>query len=270
MTTAAADRTNETALRRGLAALASSWTDARGVERACYVVGAALLVAGVFHLGVFAVSGGPWEGPVSWRKPATFGLSFGLTLITITWVTSYLRVGPRTRTILLAVFAADCVVEVGGTTLQAWRHVPSHFNTETTVNRSVSLMLAVGGAVLVTVLVTFAAHALRTDPDQPPSMRLAIRAGFVTLLIGLASGAAMIARGVTLVNTGHQRLAYQLGGFLKPVHGISLHGILVLPALAWLLTRTSWTEHRRTRIVALAATCYGIAIAGALLLSLTT
>jgi hypothetical protein len=244
------------------------WHATRPVERACYVIGCVLILAGVFHLGVFAVRGGPWAGPVSWRKPTTFGLSFGLTLITVAWVTSYLRLADRLRTVLLLVFAADCVVEVGGITVQAWRRVPSHFNMSSAANRSVSMMLAVGGGILVATLTVFAVAALRGDPGQPPSMRLALRAGFVTLLIGLASGVAMIARGVTLVNTGHQQLAYQLGGFLKPVHAVSLHGVLVLPAVAWLLARTRWPESRRVRAVGLAAAAYAVAIAAALALSL--
>jgi len=66
-----------------------AWTQARPIERVCYWLGAILAVAGLFHLVVFAVDGGPWYGPVSWRKPVTFGLSFGLTLITVAWVASY-------------------------------------------------------------------------------------------------------------------------------------------------------------------------------------
>jgi hypothetical protein len=264
MTTATSRRAGAPARRR----LALAWASTRGAERACYLVGAALVLAGAFHLGVFAVRGGPWTGPVSWRKPITFGLSFGLTLITVAWVTSYLRMGARTRAVLLGVFAADCVAEVGGITLQAWRRVPSHFNMTSAANRSVSMSLAVGGGILLAVLVAFAVPALRGDPDLPPSMRLALRAGFVTMFIGLASGAAMIARGVTLVNTGHQELAYQLGGFLKPVHAVSLHGILVLPAVGWLLGRAGWTERRRLRGVWLAVGGYAAAIAVALIVSL--
>jgi hypothetical protein len=268
VTTQTADDARGTSLRQRLTDLASSWTATRTIERIGYLVGAMLLLAGVFHLGVFAIAGGPWEGPVSWRKPATFGLSFGLTLISVTWVTSYLRIGSRARAVLLGVFAADCVAEVGGITLQAWRHVPSHFNMQTPTNTSVSMMLAVGGGVLIAVLVTFAVYAFRGNLDLPASMQLALRAGFVTMLIALASGAAMIARGVTLVNTGHQQLAYQVGGFLKPVHAVSLHGVLVLPALAWLLARTGWSESRRTRTVAVAAGCYAVVIVGALIVSL--
>jgi len=121
----------------------------------------------------------------------------------------------------------------------------------------------------VVVLVLLARPAYRREPGPAPSLRLALRTGFATLFIGLASGAAMIARGVTAVNSGQQQLAYQVGGFLKPVHAVSLHGILVLPAIAWLLARTRWDEARRTRVVALAAVGYGLAIAVALVWSLT-
>ena len=79
------------------AALRGIWSDGRRVERACYAVGGLLMLSGLVHLLVFAVDGGPWTGPVSWRKPVTFGLSFGLTLITIAWVSSSLDLGDRAR-----------------------------------------------------------------------------------------------------------------------------------------------------------------------------
>ena len=242
----------------------------RRIERICLLVGIALILAGCFHLVVFLIDGGPWEGPVSWRKPATFGLSFGLTLLTVAWVTSYLRIGDRARIVLLGVFAADCVVEVAGITVQAWRGVPSHFNMETPVNQAIAMTLAAGGAILIVVLVAFSVYAFRGDPAQSPSMRLALRTGFATMLIALASGAGMIARGVTLVNTGQQQLAYQVGGFLKPLHGVSLHGLLVLPAVAWLVARTGWSEAARTRAVAVAAGGYGVAMVVALIISVTS
>jgi hypothetical protein len=73
----------------------------RPVERACYLIGAVLVISGLFHLGVFAFGDRSWYGPLSWRKPATFGLSFGITLISITWVSSYLRLAERTRAWIL-------------------------------------------------------------------------------------------------------------------------------------------------------------------------
>ncbi|MGW5103021.1 hypothetical protein [Streptomyces sp. NPDC004100] len=235
----------------------------RAVERLCHVTGLLLVLSGLVHLVVFAVDGGPWDGPVSWRKPVTFGLSFGVTLMAVAWVTSYVRLGARTRVVLLGVFAADCVVEVGGITLQAWRRVPSHLNMETPFDTGVSMMLAVGGGVLVVVLGVFAVASFRRRPGGPAGMALAVRSGFAILLVALASGAAMIARGVVHTRTGHQEAAYHSTAPLKPLHGVSLHAVLVLPVLAWLLSRTTASARTRWRIVAAATGCYVAAVAGA-------
>ncbi|MER6259995.1 hypothetical protein ABT203_10440 [Streptomyces sp900105245] len=235
----------------------------RTVDRVCHVTGLLLVLAGLVHLVVFAVDGGPWDGPVSWRKPVTFGLSFGVTLIAITWVTSYLRTGERLRTVLLLVLAADCVVEVGGITFQAWRRVPSHLNMESPLNTAVSMTLAVGGGALVAVLTVFAVASFRHRPTGPAGMPLAVRSGFALLLVALASGAAMIARGVVLTRTGRQEAAYHSTAPLKPLHGVSLHAVLVLPLLARLLARTPGDERTRERIVAAATGCYATAVAAA-------
>jgi hypothetical protein len=258
-----------TSWRAAAVALWSFWTEGRRVERVCYLIGGALFASGLFHLAVFAIDGGPWEGPVSWRKPTTFGLSFGLTLITIAWVTSFLRLGRRARTALLSVFAAACVAETAMIAVQAWRHVPSHFDMETPLNTVISMLLAVGGGVLIAVLVTLTVRAYGDNPGVPASTRLALRAGFTTLLIALASGAIMIARGVVLVRTGHQQAAYAAGGFLKPVHAVTMHGILVLPGLAWLLSLTQTSESRRIRVIAWSTTVYAVAIAVVIALSVT-
>ncbi|GAA1945030.1 hypothetical protein GCM10009837_83910 [Streptomyces durmitorensis] len=221
-----------------------------------------LILSGLAHLLVFAVDGGPWEGPASWRKPVTFGLSFGLTLIAVAWVTSYLRMGARTRAALLVPFAADCVLEVGGIALQAWRRVPSHLNMESGVDSAVSMSLAVGGGILVVLLSAFAVASFRHRPTGPTGMPLALRSGFAILLVALASGAAMIARGVFLPRSGHQESAYRSTAALKPPHGVSLHAVLVLPAPAWLLSRTSWGERTRQRVMTAAVGCYAVAVLG--------
>ncbi len=219
------------------------------VDRWCYAVGAVLVVSGLVHLGVAAIYPRPWTGPLSWRKPVTFGLSFGIVLATVVWVTSYLRISARLRSVLLAVFAVDCVVEVAGITVQAWRDVPSHLNTSTTGNALVAFSLAAGGGILLVVLGTFAVTALRGRVTGPPSMRVAIRAGFALLVAGLLAGAAMIVRGELLIRSGDTEAAYHHAGFLKLFHGVALHALLVLPVIAWLLSRTSLTEARRTAIV---------------------
>jgi hypothetical protein len=78
----------------------------------------------------------------------------------------------------------------------------------------------------------------------------------------------MIARGEVLVRTGHVHEAYDTAGSLKWVHGVTLHAILVLPAIAVLLAARNWPVQRRTRAVTIAIAVYSAATVAALVVSL--
>jgi hypothetical protein len=244
------------ALRLMAASLPSFWSRGTMAERIAYVVGGLLIVSGLAHLSVLIASGGPWSGPVSLRKPATFGLSFGLTLITIAWVSAFLALGSRSRTVLLGIFSSACVIETMLVTLQAWRGVPSHFNVETTFDAIVARALAAGGLTLVVITVSLTVVAFRTNATVPRSLLTAIRVGFIALLGAQAVGAAMIARGMKLVVNGNPHAAYTSGGLLKPAHAVMMHGILILPAIAWMLSFVGWSERRRLEVVLLAIAGY--------------
>jgi hypothetical protein len=228
-------------------ALRRIWVDGRRVERVAYVVGLVLFVSGLVHVGILLVTGWTWIGPVSLRKAATFGLSFGLTLPSVAWATSYLRLPGRG--LVLGLFIATCVVETVLISMQAWRGVPSHFNFATPFDTAVSTTLALGGGVIVLVGVVCTLAAFAGAGGLAPSMALAVRTGLVVLLVAFATGAAMVARGVVEARGGQAQLAYDTAGSLKPLHAVAMHVVLVLPALAWLLAHTSWPEARRLRLV---------------------
>ena len=244
-------------------ALRRSWVEGQRVDRIAYVVSAVLFTSGLIHLIMLVISGGTWIGPLSMRKPTTFGLSFGLTLASVTWATAFLRLPNRTRTVVLGAFTVTCLVEVTLITTQYWRGVPSHFNFETGVDSMITGVLAAGGAVIVATVLVWTIAAFRAVADARPSMKLALRFGFVTLLVAMGLGAAMIAMGTTAVRGGNPQLAYTTAGALKPAHFVAMHAILVIPGMAWLLTFTRWPEETRLRIVQLG-------VAGYLLLTAVT
>ena len=235
------------------------------VERAAYWIGGLLILSGVIHLAVLAASGGTWEGPLSLRKPATFGLSFGLTLINVTFIASFVRLKNRSRTLLLGAFAAACVLETFLVSLQAWRGVPSHFNVETPFDAAVARTLAIGGSALVAIIVTLTVAIFRHGIGAPPPLRLAIRAGFAALVAAQLAGGVMIASGMRLVFAGDPQRAYATGGWLKGVHAVLMHGILVLPLLAWLIAKTPWDERRQIRGIRAGIAVYALVVAAALL-----
>ena len=249
-------------VRRILISLRSFWTNARPVDRLGYCVGALLLASGLVHFAILIATGGTWQGSRSLRKPATFGLSFGLTLITIVWVASFIRLGRAVRIVLLGVFTLACVLETALISLQAWRGVPSHFNVETPFDAGVAGFLAGGGITLVLVILALTIAAFRANPRVPVSLTLAVRIGLLTLCGSLTVGALMIAKGMTLARGGNPGAAYATGGALKPTHGALMHGVLLLPLFAWLLTFTGWSERRRLVAVSIASCAYvGIAAA---------
>jgi hypothetical protein len=244
-------------------ALMSFWSRGGHTDRGAYMVGALLLVSGLIHLAVVVISGAPWAGPLSLRKPTTFGLSFGLTLISITWVASFLRLSERARAVLLGAFTVACGLETVLVTLQAWRGAPSHFNLETPFDAMVARTLAAGGFTLAAVVVVMTVAAFRTNPTVPISLRIAIQIGFVALAGAMFVGAIMIVKGMRLVLAGDPSSAYRLGGFLTPTHAALMCGIFVLPTLAWLLSFAGWSERRRLAVVLVVSVSY-IVLAGAI------
>ncbi|HEY7592326.1 MAG TPA: hypothetical protein VH969_04170 [Actinophytocola sp.] len=244
-----------TAIRAMGRSLGRSWAEGTRMEHIAFVVGGVLFASGLAHVVYLLATGASWVGPVSLRKAATFGLSFGLTLATVTWATHFVRQNPVMRRVLLGGFTLACVLETFLVSLQAWRGVPSHFNFQTPFDAAVAGMLAFGGLLIVVLVLAFTLSAFRGVGQNSPSMRLALRYGFVVLAAAMGIGAAMIAVGVPLSRADPQA-AFDTGGFLKPAHAVTMHAILVLPGLAWLLTFTSWAESVRMRIVRLGIAGY--------------
>jgi hypothetical protein len=120
--------------------------------------------------------------------------------------------------------------------------------------------LAIGGFLLVVLITTFTIASFRANAVVPVSMMVAIRAGFAALFASQLIGALMIARGMTLVIRGNAHAAYATGGMLKPTHAVLMHGILVLPLIAWIASCADWKESRRLRVVLLAAFGYAMVV----------
>jgi hypothetical protein len=240
------------------ASLLGYWRQARPWQRLGYLVGAALILVGIAHALAWLVVGGAWAGPVSFRKPTTFGISFGLTTVTLAWVAGQLRISDRTGWLLLVPLAVADTSEVVWVSLQRWRGVAAHFNDDTTLDELLFVFMggvAVAVAAMVILVVTVLAF---TSMRASPSMALAIRAGLLILLVAQAVGGWMIQHGLGLAEQGATDglTTFGAAGVMKVPHAVAIHGIQVLPALAWLLSFAALTEQRRLALVRVAVGGY--------------
>ena len=226
------------------------FTPAASYQRLGYACAALLVLSGLFHLGVYAVDGGPWQGPVSWRKPVVFGLSFGITLATNTWFATFLRPGRVLGWLLVGLYSLASLTEVFLISMQRWRGVPSHFNDSTTFDATVFSWMGMMVTVIAALTVVVAVWSW-VRIDAPPSLALAIRLGLLLVLVSNGVGMQMIAEGG---NT------FGAAGALKVPHAVTLHAVQVLPALALVLLAGRSTEMRRVRVVELGAAGYVVLI----------
>jgi hypothetical protein len=241
------------------ASLLGYWQQARPWQRLGYLVGGALILVGLGHLLAWLVVGGAWAGPVSFRKPTTFGISFGLTTITMAWVAGQLRISDRTGWLLLVPLALADTSEVVWVSLQRWRGVAAHFNDDTALDNL--LFVVMGGvavAVAATMILVVTVLSFTAAMRASPSMALAIRAGLLILLVAQVVGGWMIQHGLALAEQGATDglTTFGAAGVMKVPHAVSIHGIQVLPALAWLLSFTALPEPRRVGLVRVAVLGY--------------
>jgi hypothetical protein len=240
------------------ASLAREWRQARPAQRFVSLAGGTLILVGLAHLTAWLVLGGAWQGPVSFRKPTTFGLSFGLTTITLAWLTGHLRITERTRWLLLGPLAVADSSEVAWVAVQRWRGVASHFNFATTLDTRLFLTGAAAITVTVTVIVALAVLSF-TRLRAAPSMAVAVRTGLLLLVVAQGVGGWMIGHGVGPASDGVTTGLTTVGaaGVMKVPHAVAMHAIQVLPGLAWLLGFAALPERRRAGLVWAATVGYG-------------
>ena len=227
------------------------WRD--GPARPLAVVGLLLIASGIAHVAVWAVVGGPWEGPVTWRKPILFGISGGLTSLSLGW--AFARLARRRGDAVLAwATAVSLLVEVALIDVQRWRGVASHFNRTTPLDSA--LYDFMGGLILFVTLVCLdltVRWLWRPPIDMPADMVLAARVGFVLLAVSCLLGIWASVHGDVRSQAGLPPETFGAAGVVKFPHGAVIHAVQWLPALAWAAHRAGIAVRRRLQMVGTAA-----------------
>lgn len=186
-----------------------------------------------------------------WIKPAKFGFSVGLYLWSIAWFLPSLRIGrgPASAigwTIAVLMFFENLLIFT-----QAIRGTRSHFNFDTPVDGTIFGWMGILVLLNTVMLVVLTALFVFRAADGPRPWIWSIRIGLFILLLGSGVGGYMISNG------GHSVGAADGGpglpvvhwnanaGDLRVAHLIGLHGIQVLPFVAFLLGRSRLSTRRQ-------------------------
>lgn len=237
----------------------------------------ALTAAVLLHLAIVPllvialfVDGRIISGVNGWIKPLKFALSGAIYGATFLWLLTFVRGQTRLAQMIAAITGAALMVETVLITMQVMRNTVSHFNIATPFDGIVfSIMglfimsLAVANFILAVVLgfqrlpdpivawgirwgliislAGMASGVLMTSGNFPPSSLAAMQAGEAPTLVGAHSVG---------VNDGGPGLPFlgwsTVGGDLRVGHFVGLHGLQMLPFVAFLLTRR-WATQRFTQ-----------------------
>lgn len=205
-----------------------------------------LLGSGILHLVWMAFTGADWDGPLSLRKPALFGVSAGLTVWSIAWVLTKLH-PHRLDPWIACAMAGGLLLEVGLITLQQWRGVASHFNRSTTFDASIEAIM-LGLILLVTTGIIWLTLRSLGLPPMDGSTAIALRGGLWLLTLSCGLGMMITILGELNLAAGKLPEVWGPAGVLKYPHGAALHAIQTLPILAWLLhvlrvSNAAWLVH---------------------------
>ena len=226
----------------------------------CRWAGWLLVASGAVYAAILGVQGGEWSGPLSLRKPLLFGLSTGVTALSLAWVGRGLAPLPGDG-LLFRGLAVALVLEVGLIDLQQARGVPSHFNRESWLvsGAMTGLILAATFAILYITGRALLRLDFRSD------YRRAARAGLALLVLGCGLGVLATVVGESRVDAGLPPERIGEAGVLKFPHGVPLHALQILPLLVWGLEQLGVGLRARRRAVGcvavsvLLATLYALA-----------
>jgi hypothetical protein len=210
-------------------------------------------VAGIF-LDPRIITGMP-----AWLKPAKFGISTTIYLITIAWLYRYLDVWRGYLRVAAWIVSIVFIYEIAVIDVQAARGVISHFNNASALDRG--LWFSMGAAISVMWMASVGIlFALCKQKFENPAWGWALRLGMLITVIGSGAGGIMgppthdqmqaLKAHETVPALGAHTVGAPDGGpgipgvgwstehgDLRIPHFLGMHAIQIIPMFAWLFAR---------------------------------
>jgi hypothetical protein len=208
-------------------------------------------------------------GAPAWLKPAKFALSTMIAAWSFAFCIASTRIWPRVTRALDIVLAGALAIEIGLIDMQAARGTTSHFNIATPFDGAVFAVMGVS-ILCIWLAMLMLTVVLFRQPYASPAWGWSLRLGMVLALIGTGSGGLMTVPNSQQLAAAHVsgRLpiagAHTVGapdggpglpvtgwsadhGDLRVAHFLGMHGLQVLPVLAWWIARRRPVADERTQ-----------------------
>jgi hypothetical protein len=198
-------------------------------------------------------------GAPAWLKPAKFALSTMIAAWSFAFCIASTRIWPKVTRALDIALAAGLAIEIALIDMQAARGTTSHFNVSTSLDSAVWEVMGVSILCIWLGMLSLTIVLFR-QPYASSAWGWSLRLGMVLALIGTGSGGLM-----TLPNSQQLAEAHASGrlptigahtvgapdggpglpvtgwsadhGDLRVAHFLGMHGLQVLPLLAWWIGR---------------------------------
>jgi hypothetical protein len=227
-------------------------------------------------------------GAPAWLKPAKFALSTMIAAWSFAFCIASTRIWPRVTRGLDIALAGGLGIEIALIDMQAARGTASHFNVATPLDGAVWAVMGVS-IVCIWLAMLLLTVVLFRQRYASPSWGWSLRLGMVLALIGTGSGGLMTVPNSQQLAEAHVngRLptvgAHTVGapdggpglpvtgwsadhGDLRVAHFLGMHGLQVLPLLAWWIGRHRFAgDDRNLRSFIFAAAASYLALFGLIL-----
>ena len=236
-------------------------------NRTLCVVTVANFALAVVFTALMALDGRTLLGRNVWTKPWKFATSIAIFTATMAWILPSLSLSDRAERAVTATIGGAMTIEIVLISIQAARGVRSHFNTSSSVDSTIFMIMGIT-ITLSSVAVAYALwRVVRNPPPLPPAYRWGIVLGMSLFVIASFQGWLMIAQeghsvGAPNDAPGLPLLNWSLiGGDLRVAHFIGLHALQVLPLTGYFASRWNGGSSRWSlTVVGLAGTLYTLFI----------
>ncbi len=234
----------------------------------------------VFCLAGLVVDHRMITGAPAWLKPAKFALSTMIAAWSFAYCLKSAGIWPQVRRGLDVALTSGLLIEIALIDMQAARGTSSHFNIGSHFDAAVFAVMGISIACIWLSMLLLTVLLFR-QPFVHAAWGWSLRLGMMLALIGTGSGGLMtIPNSQQLAEAhaiGHLRIAggHTVGasdggrglpvtgwsadhGDLRIAHFLGMHGLQVLPLVAWWMARRRAPANERTQrnLIFAAATSY--------------